>query len=126
NEANDYSCVLTDDRGLLLAQNTASLPSFIGTLPSTVRHFREALGVDSMSPGDVLITNNPWKGSGHLNDVQLVMPVFRDGRLVAFAACCAHVPDIGGRIRSVEPREVFEEWFHIPPMKLLSGGVADE
>ena len=126
NEANDYSCVLTDDRGLLLAQNTASLPSFIGTLPNTVRYFIEAIGMASMRPGDVLITNNPWKGSGHLNDVQLVKPVFHANRLVAFAACCAHVPDIGGRIRSVEPREVFEEGFHIPPMKLLREGVPDE
>lgn len=126
NEANDYSCVLTDDRGRLLAQNTASLPSFIGTLPSTVRHFIDAIGIASMRPGDVLITNNPWKGSGHLNDVQLVKPVFHEDRLVAFAACCAHVPDIGGRIRSVEPREVFEEGFHIPPMKLLREGAPDE
>ena len=126
NEANDYSCVLTDSRGLLLAQNTASLPSFIGTLPNTVRHFLEAIGGGAMRPRDVLITNNPWKGSGHLNDVQLVKPVFHDGRLVAFAACCAHVPDIGGRIRSVEPREVFEEGFHIPPMKLMREGVPDE
>jgi N-methylhydantoinase B len=126
NEANDYSCVLTDRRGRLLAQNTASLPSFIGTLPSTVRHFLEAIGADAMRPGDVLITNNPWHGSGHLNDVQLVKPIFHQNRLVAFAACCAHVPDIGGRIRSVEPREVFEEGFHIPPMKLLREGVPDE
>ena len=126
NEANDYACVLTDERGLLLAQNTASLPAFIGTLPNTVRHFLESIGADDMRPGDVLITNNPWLGSGHLNDVSLVKPVFVHGRLVAFAGCCAHVPDIGGRIRSVEPREVFEEGFHIPPMKLMREGPADE
>ena len=126
NEANDYSCVLADDRGLLLAQNTASLPSFIATRPASVRQFMEAFGIATMRPGDFLITNNPWKGSGHLNDVQLVKPVFHENRLVAFAACCAHVPDIGGRIRSVEPREVFEEGFHIPPMKLLREGAPDE
>ncbi len=126
NEANDYACVLTDDRGRLLAQNTASLPPFIGTLPKTVRHFLDAMGTRNMKPGDVLITNNPWMGSGHLNDVSLVKPIFRDGRVVAFAGCCAHVPDIGGRIRSVEPREVFEEGFHIPLMKLLHAGEPDE
>jgi N-methylhydantoinase B len=126
NEANDYACVLTDARGKLLAQNTASLPAFIGTLPSTVRHFIDGIGVHDMKPGDVLITNNPWMGSGHLNDVQLVKPVFHQGRLVAFAGACAHVPDIGGRIRSVEPREVFEEGFHIPLMKLLREGQPDE
>lgn len=126
NEANDFACVLTDQRGRLLAQNTASLPPFIGTLPKTVRHFLDAMGADAMRPGDVLITNNPWMGSGHLNDVSLVKPIFRAGRLVAFAGSCAHVPDIGGRIRSVEPREVFEEGFHIPLMKLVREGVTDE
>jgi len=126
NEANDYACVLTDERGRLLAQNTASLPAFIGTLPSTVRHFLDGLGAQKMKPGDVLITNNPWMGSGHLNDVSLVKPLFHHDRIVAFAGCCAHVPDIGGRIRSVEPREVFEEGFHIPLMKLLREGVPDE
>jgi N-methylhydantoinase B len=126
NEANDFACVLTDERGRLLAQNTASLPAFIGTLPSTVRHFLDGLGAQNMKPGDVLITNNPWMGSGHLNDVSLVKPIFHQSRLVAFAGCCAHVPDIGGRIRSVEPREVFEEGFHIPLMKLLREGVPDD
>ncbi|MGH7715244.1 MAG: hydantoinase B/oxoprolinase family protein, partial [Vulcanimicrobiaceae bacterium] len=126
NEANDYSCVLTDDRGNVLAQNTASLPNFIGTLPQTVRHFLREIGADNMSPGDVLITNNPWMGTGHLNDVTVVKPIFYQDRLVAFAGTTGHVPDIGGKLRSVEPREVFEEGFHIPPMKLLVGGVADQ
>jgi N-methylhydantoinase B len=126
NEANDFACVLTDPRGRLLAQNTASLPAFIGTLPRTVRHFLQEIGAAAMHPGDVLITNNPWHGSGHLNDVTLVKPIFHGERLVAFAGCCAHVPDIGGRIRSVEPREVFEEGFHIPAMKILHEGRTDE
>lgn len=126
NEANDYACVLTDERGFLLAQNTASLPPFIGTLPGTVRYMLEGIGSENMRPGDVLITNNPWMGSGHLNDVSLVKPIFYQGRLVAFAATDAHVPDIGGKIRSVEPREIFEEGFHIPRMKLLNEGIPDE
>src|SRR5690348_18178341 len=67
NEANDFACVLTDGAGRLLAQNTGSIPSFIGTLPATVRHFLAELGPDEMAPGDVLITNNPWQGTGHLN-----------------------------------------------------------
>ena len=44
NEANDFACVLTDARGYSLAQNTGSIPSFIGTLPATVRHFLRAMG----------------------------------------------------------------------------------
>ena len=125
NEANDYSCVLTDHEGNLLAQNTASLPNFVGTLPQTVRHFIKKIGPDNMAPGDVLITNNPWMGTGHLNDITLCKPIFVDDQLAAFAGTTGHVPDIGGQLRSAEPREVFEEGFHIPLMKLMRRGVAD-
>jgi N-methylhydantoinase B len=126
NEANDFACVLTDARGYSIAQNTGSIPSFIGTLPATVRHFLEKLGPENMRPGDVLITNNPWQGTGHLNDISVVKPIFRQDRLVAFAATTSHVPDIGGRIRSVEPREIFEEGFHIPLMHFIRAGVPDQ
>ncbi|PYN24672.1 MAG: hydantoinase, partial [Candidatus Rokuibacteriota bacterium] len=54
NEANDFACVLTDARGRALAQNSGSIPSFIGTLPATVRHFIRELGAESMKPRDVL------------------------------------------------------------------------
>jgi N-methylhydantoinase B len=125
NEANDFACVLTDEAGHSVAQNTGSIPSFIGTLPATVRHFLAEFGTGEMQDGDVYITNNPWQGTGHLPDVCLVKPVFYGGRLVAFAAACSHVPDIGGQIRSVEPRELFEEGFHIPLMRFSRDGVSD-
>jgi N-methylhydantoinase B len=124
-EANDFACVLTDGDGRSLAQNTSAIPSFIGTLPATVRHFLAKLGRDAIRPGDVLITNNPWQATGHLNDISLAKPIFIEGRLVAFAATTSHVPDIGGRVRSVEPRELFEEGFHIPLMHFMREGKAD-
>jgi N-methylhydantoinase B len=125
-EANDFACVVTDEAGRSIAQNTGSIPSFIGTLPATVRHFLDAIGAGSMRSGDVLITNNPWQGTGHLNDICVVKPVFHGERLVAFAATTSHVPDIGGRIRSVEPREIYEEGFHIPLMHLVRAGEPDK
>ena len=125
NEANDFACVLTDGQARSLAQNTGSIPSFIGTLPNTVRVIRELIPEADMRPGDIYITNNPWIGTGHLNDICLVRPVFHQGRIVAYGATTSHVPDIGGRLRSTEARELFEEGFHIPPMLLLRDGVAD-
>ena len=125
NEANDFACVLTDAKGHSLAQNTGSIPSFIGTLPATVRAIMAAHPPTEMLPGDIYITNNPWIGTGHLNDISLVRPIFHEGRLVAFGATTSHVPDIGGRIRSTEARELFEEGFHIPPMILLRDGQVD-
>lgn len=124
-EANDFAVVLTDARGRSLIENSGSIPSFIGTLPATVRHAIEVIGIDAMREGDVYITNNPWHGTGHLNDFCFVRPVFHRGALVAFAATAAHMPDIGGRIRSVDAREIFEEGFQIPLMYLLREGRAD-
>ncbi len=125
NESNDFACVLTDATGASLVQNTESIPSFNGCLPVTVKHFLEAIGVEAMAPGDFLVCNDPWVGTGHLNDVTVAKPVFRDGRLVAFCASTAHAPDIGGKVRSVVAREVFEEGFAIPAMHLIRGGEPD-
>ena len=59
-------------------------------------------------------------------DITLAKPIFKDGKLVAFSATTAHAPDIGGKIRSPEPREVFEEGLQIPPMKMIAAGKTDE
>src|SRR5262245_26745520 len=126
NEANDFACVLTDARGGALAQNTGSIPSFIATLPATVRHFLAEMGEGGLHPGDMLITNDPWLGTGHLSDVCVVKPIFLRGRLIAFSATTSHMPDIGGRIRAIEAREVFEEGVHIPLPKIVHAGRRDD
>src|SRR6266850_7219934 len=129
NEANDFACVLTDARGYALAQNSGSIPSFIGTLPATVRHFLREFGEGGLKPGDVLITNDPWQGTGHMSDVSLVKPIFHHvggtDRLVAFSSTTSHMPDIGGRVRAIEARELFEEGLHIPLTWLIRGGAPD-
>jgi len=125
-EANDFAVVVTDSAGRAVAENSGSIPSFIATLPSTVRTAIERFGSENMRPGDVFITNNPWIGTGHLNDISLVKPIFHRNQLIGFAATAAHVPDIGGRIRSVDARELYEEGLHIPLMRFLAAGQVDE
>jgi N-methylhydantoinase B len=125
-ESYDFSCIVTDETGQSLVQATESIPSFIGTLPETVKHFLRFFPPETLSPGDVLITNDIWLGTGHLPDITVAKPIFRHGKLVAFSASTAHAPDIGGKIRSPEPREVFEEGLQIPPLKLMRAGEADE
>ena len=125
NESNDYAVVITDSKGDLIVQNTDSIPAFIGTLPVSVKHFVHEFD-EEVRDGDILATNYPWIASGHLNDITLVKPLFREGRLIAYAGSCAHAPDIGGRARSQESREVFEEGFMIPPMKIFREGEPDE
>jgi len=125
-ESYDFSCVVTDAAGQSLVQATESIPSFIGTLPETVKHFLRSFPPETLKPGDVLITNDLWLGTGHLPDITVAKPIFRNGKLVAFSASTAHAPDIGGKIRSPEPREVFEEGLQIPPLKLMRAGEVDE
>jgi len=125
-ESYDFSCIVTDAAGQSLVQATESIPSFIGTLPETVKHFLKFFPPETLNPGDVLITNDIWLGTGHLPDITVAKPIFRLGKLVAFSASTAHAPDIGGKIRSPEPREVFEEGLQIPPLKLMRAGEADE
>lgn len=120
-ESNDFAIVITDNHGNLLAQNSESIPAFIGTLPTTMKiliaEFR-----GSIAPGDVFATNDPWIASGHLNDITMVKPVFFEGNIAGYVGSCAHAPDIGGRKRSLESRDVHEEGFAIPPLRIISQG----
>src|SRR5260221_5465487 len=124
-ESNDFACVLTDRQGGSLAQATDSVPSFLGTVPRTIAHFLEEYPADALSPGDILITNDIWLGTGHLPDITVAKPIFHKGRLVGFAGSVAHSPDIGGRIRSPDSRDVFEEGLQIPVMKAVNAGTID-
>jgi N-methylhydantoinase B len=121
-ESNDFACVLTDARGMSLAQATDSIPSFIGTVPRTIRHFLQVFPPSQLAPEDMLITNDIWLGTGHLPDITVAKPIFHGRRLVGFAGSVAHAPDIGGRIRSPDARDVFEEGLQIPIMKAVRAG----
>ena len=91
-----------------------------------MRHFMAAYPEAALEPGDVLITNDPWMTAGQINDITLVTPIFRDGRVVAYFANTCHMVDIGGRILSAEAREVYEEGLYIPITKLFSRGERNE
>jgi len=125
-ESNDYACVLLDANGNGLANNTASIPSFIATVPRTVREFLKKFPKDQWTPGDVVMTNDPWLASGHLPDITMAMPIFYKDKIVAFAGTIAHSPDIGGSVWSADTRELYEEGIRIPIMKLYSAGTPNE
>ena len=125
-ESNDFACVLTDRRGQSIAQATDSVPSFLGTMPRTIRHFLQEFPEETLEPGDMLITNDIWMGTGHLPDISVAKPIFVNGRIIGFAGSVAHAPDIGGKIRSADAKDVFEEGLQIPVMKVMRKGKIDE
>ena len=75
-ECNDYACVLMDRNGDTLAENSGSIPSFVGTMSRTVKHFLLRFPPETWRPGDVVITNDPWMGTGHRPDFSMATPVF--------------------------------------------------
>ena len=75
-----------------------------------------------MKEGDIFLTNDPWKGTGHLHDFTFVTPTFRRGKMVALFASTCHVVDIGGRGMTADARQVYEEGLYIPLMRFATRG----
>jgi N-methylhydantoinase B len=121
-ESRDFGVVMLDRHGRSLAQSQLSTPAFTITLPMTCKHLLAAHPEETLTPGDVLITNDPWLGSGHLPDLTICTPVFRNGQVAGFIGCVAHISDIGGRSDYLDDKELFEEGLRIPPTLLMRAG----
>jgi N-methylhydantoinase B len=121
-EAGDLSAGVFDRRGFMVAQAVTGTPGHINSMALAMKHVLAEYPRERLRPGDVLITNDPWKTSGHLNDVTICSPVFRGDDCVAFFASTCHTADIGGHVLSAEAREVYEEGLFIPIMKLYEAG----
>jgi N-methylhydantoinase B len=121
-ESRDFGVVMLDRYGRSLAQSQLSTPAFTITLPLTCKHLLRAIPAETLEPGDVLITNDPWLGSGHLPDLTICTPVFHRGHLAGFIGCVAHISDIGGRADYLDDKDLFEEGLRIPPTYLMRRG----
>ena len=121
-EAGDLSAGLFDRRGRMMAQAVTGTPGHVNAMAESVTHFVREIGADNIFEGDVFITNDPWLGTGHLHDITVVSPAFRDGAHIGFFACTAHVVDIGGRGFGPDANEVYEEGLLIPIMKFAERG----
>lgn len=125
-EAGDLSAGVYDTHGNMLAQAVTGTPGHVNAMADAVGHFIRRIGRQNMFDGDVYITNDPWEGTGHLHDITMVTPSFKDGVLVGFFACTAHVVDIGGRGFGADAHSVYEEGLYIPVMKFAHQGDVDE
>lgn len=119
-EAGDVSAGVFNVAGHMLAQAITGTPGHVNSMARAVVHFLDKFPAATMKPGDVFITNDPWKGTGHLHDFTVVTPVFRDRTMVALFASTCHVIDVGGRGMGPEAREVYEEGIYVPIMRFAS------
>jgi N-methylhydantoinase B/oxoprolinase/acetone carboxylase alpha subunit len=79
-----------------------------------------------MRDGDVFVTNDPWICCGHLDDIAVVTPVYRNGALVAFVATAAHASSIGGALAGRAVSDLYEEGLRIPVTRLVAAGEPNE
>lgn len=125
-EGGDLSAGVYDASGKMLAQAVTGTPGHVNSMAAAVGHFITDLGVDNLNEGDVLITNDPWKGTGHLHDITVVTPSFFQGSLIGFFACTSHVVDVGGIGFTADANSVYEEGLYIPLMKFADKSVINE
>ncbi|MEO1138832.1 MAG: hydantoinase B/oxoprolinase family protein [Pseudomonadota bacterium] len=121
-ESGDISAGIFDLRGRMLAQAVTGTPGHINTMAEAVKNLLKRFPVQTMRPGDIYMTNDPWLASGHLNDFLLMQPVFHQTRVVGFTSCTSHLADLGGKGMGPEGSDVYDEGLLIPPCKLVDQG----
>ncbi len=125
-EAGDLSAGVFLPDGRMVAQAVTGTPGHVNSMAESVKYFLQEYPPRTMRPGDVFLTNDPWKGTGHLNDLTMVTPVFRGRKLVALFASTVHVVDIGGIGLSADGTQIYHEGLFIPILRLVSQGRVDE
>jgi N-methylhydantoinase B len=125
-EAGDLSAGVFDPQGRMLAQAVTGTPGHVNSMAESVKHFIRHFGLETMKEGDAYITNDPWMGTGHLNDFVITTPCFHNGKLVALFSCTSHLIDIGGIGFGPDGTDVHMEGIYIPFLKLIDQGVVNE
>jgi N-methylhydantoinase B len=126
-DAKDFSCGLFAPDSQVIAQSE-DIGSHVVPMPWSVRAAMQKLGA-TLGEGDVILLNDPYAGGTHLNDVTIIYPVFRDGRLIFFPAVRAHWADVGGMVpgsMSGKATEIYQEGIRIPPLKIFEAGRVNE
>ena len=126
-ESLDLACGVFDSRGYMIAQSNTGTPGHINPMATGVRHLLAVYPPQTLQPGDVIVTNDPWLTAGQINDFTVLTPVFKEDHrrglhIVAYFANCCHAADIGGHVLSAEATEVYEEGLRVPVTKLFDRG----
>ena len=125
-ECGDLSAGVFNRRGRMVAQAVTGTPGHVNSMAICIEHFLDAFPIDTMRPGDVFVTNDPWLSVGHYHDVTVVTPAFHRGRAVGLLANTCHIVDMGGRGFGPDARQCYEEGINIPIMHLAREGVVNE
>jgi 5-oxoprolinase (ATP-hydrolysing) len=121
----DFSCAIFDRSGQLVA-NAPHIPVHLGSMSESVTSLIQACG-ETLKPGDVYISNNPYNGGTHLPDITAITPIFLpdDPNPVFYVASRGHHADIGGITPGSMPphsTSIEQEGILIDNFQLVAGG----
>ncbi|NKB39284.1 MAG: hydantoinase B/oxoprolinase family protein [Gammaproteobacteria bacterium] len=124
-EGKDCAVALIDANGEVLGQSLG-LPLFLGNLELCIKLIAEKNGWDYFKEGDVIYTNDAYITGTHLNDATIIIPIFRDGKRIGFAASRAHWLDVGAKDpgQPVDSHEIYQEGVRWGPTRLYKNGKA--
>src|SRR5215510_10180931 len=121
-EVLDFSVGLFDSQGNMISQ-TSGLPIFLGNLGEAVRTLKRDVGESNLKSGDVYLTNDSYAVGSHLNDVNVIEPVFQQEYLLGFAVARAHWIDVGGRDPGgwfSDTTEIYQEGIRLRSIQLYA------
>ena len=125
-ECGDISAGVFDLDGRMMAQAVTGTPGHVNSMAESVKHFLSYFPLETMNEGDIFITNDPWMGTGHLNDFVLTTPCFKNNKIVGLFSCTSHLTDIGGLGVGPDATDVHMEGLYIPMLKLADKGIMDK
>ena len=125
-ECGDISAGVFDLEGRMMAQAVTGTPGHVNSMAESVKHFINHFPLNTMFEGDIFITNDPWMGTGHLNDFVLTTPCFKDNKIVGLFSCTSHLTDIGGLGVGPDATDIHMEGLYIPMLKLADKGVMNK
>ena len=125
-ECGDISAGVFDLEGRMMAQAVTGTPGHVNSMAESVKHFIDHFPLNTMNEGDIFITNDPWMGTGHLNDFVLTTPCFKDNKIVGLFSCTSHLTDIGGLGVGPDATDIHMEGLYIPMLKLADKGVMNK
>ncbi len=125
-EAGDLATALFDADARMIAQSDTGTPGHINSLGAAAKNLVDIIPPEELYPGDVLITNDPWKSAGHFFDITILTPIFRNEKLIAYCGSTIHHTDIGGYGIGAGARDIHEEGLWIPVLKLYERGEPNE
>ncbi|MDP6509326.1 MAG: hydantoinase B/oxoprolinase family protein [Chloroflexota bacterium] len=123
-ESLDFSCVVFDRDGVMLAQSEFS-PAQVGAIRFVVKWLIAEIGDDALKPGDVVVHNDPYRGGVHMPEHVVIKAVYHEGEIFGYVANIAHMSEIGGLAPggfAATATEVYQEGLRLPPVWLMREG----